>query len=142
MIQRVQTLYLILAAICSLGLTTILTLWKGTGDVFAMDLLKSSELLLRLIPVFFIISGLMSVLTIGLFKKRKRQFVLNRLNILINFFLLGILIYYLLTLSGDAEVSEKGIGVFLPIVNIVLLVLANKAIQKDENLVKSVDRLR
>jgi hypothetical protein len=31
---------------------------------------------------------------------------------------------------------------FLPIVSIVFLVLANKAIKKDEDLVKSVDRLR
>jgi hypothetical protein len=31
---------------------------------------------------------------------------------------------------------------FLPIVAIVLLVLANKSIKKDEDLVKSVDRLR
>jgi hypothetical protein len=31
---------------------------------------------------------------------------------------------------------------FLPIVAIVLLVLSNKAIKKDEELVKSVDRLR
>jgi hypothetical protein len=31
---------------------------------------------------------------------------------------------------------------FLPVISIVLLVLANKAIKKDEALVKSVDRLR
>jgi hypothetical protein len=51
-------------------------------------------------------------------------------------------VYRLLTLSGEAMVSEKGIGMFLPIVAIVFLVLANKAIKKDEDLVKSVDRLR
>jgi len=53
-------------------------------------------------------------------------------------------IYRTLTVSGEASeiVSEKGIGMFLPIVSIVLLVLANKAIKKDEDLVKSVDRLR
>jgi hypothetical protein len=40
------------------------------------------------------------------------------------------------------QISEKGIGMFLPIISIVLLVMANKAIKKDEALVKSVDRLR
>ncbi|OSS38566.1 hypothetical protein C723_2549 [Christiangramia flava JLT2011] len=40
------------------------------------------------------------------------------------------------------DISEKGIGMFLPIVSIVFLVLANKAIKRDEDLVKSVDRLR
>jgi hypothetical protein len=44
--------------------------------------------------------------------------------------------------SGEAAVSEKGIGMFIPIASIVFLVLANKAIKKDEDLVKSVDRLR
>jgi hypothetical protein len=65
-----------------------------------------------------------------------------RLTILINLILLGLLIYVSLTLPGEASVSEKGIGMFIPILAILLLVLANKAIKKDEDLVKSVDRLR
>jgi hypothetical protein len=52
------------------------------------------------------------------------------------------LIYLSLTLSGETSVSEKGIGMFLPILVILLIVLANKAIKKDEDLVKSADRLR
>jgi ABC-type polysaccharide transport system permease subunit len=60
----------------------------------------------------------------------------------LNLILLGLFVYRLLTLSGETSVSEKGIGMFLPIVAIVFLVLANKAIKKDEDLVKSVDRLR
>jgi hypothetical protein len=47
-----------------------------------------------------------------------------------------------LTLSGETAVSEKDIGMFIPIIVIVLLAIANKAIKKDEDLVKSVDRLR
>ncbi|MEM8927237.1 MAG: DUF4293 family protein, partial [Bacteroidota bacterium] len=38
--------------------------------------------------------------------------------------------------------SEKGIGMLIPVFSIVFLVLANRAIKKDEDLVKSVDRLR
>ena len=61
---------------------------------------------------------------------------------LTNLFLLGLLIYLSLILPGEAAVSEKGIGMFFPVIVILLLVLANKAIKKDEDLVKSVDRLR
>ena len=43
---------------------------------------------------------------------------------------------------GENDISEKGVGMFIPILSIVLLALANKAIKKDEDLVKSVDRLR
>ena len=77
------------------------------------------------------------------FKKRQHQFVLNRLSIFLNLILLGLFVYCSLNISGEAPVvSEKGIGMFLPILAIVLLVLSNKAIQKDEDLVKSADRLR
>jgi hypothetical protein len=48
----------------------------------------------------------------------------------------------LLSLPGEPANSEKGIGLLLPVFSIVLLALANKAIKKDESLVKSVDRLR
>ena len=50
--------------------------------------------------------------------------------------------YHLLSLPGETVVSEKGIGVFIPLLVVVFLVLSNKAIIKDEKLVKSVDRLR
>jgi hypothetical protein len=71
---------------------------------------------------------------------------MGRLNIILNLILLGLFIYRSLNLSGETDpakvVSEKGIGMILPIVSIVFLGLANKAIKKDEDLVKSVDRLR
>jgi hypothetical protein len=77
-----------------------------------------------------------------MYKNRKLQFVLGRLAIILNFILLGFFVYQSLMVSGEAEASEKGIGMLLPIVSIVFLALANKAIKKDEDLVKSVDRLR
>lgn len=85
---------------------------------------------------------MLTIVSIISYKKRQNQFVLNRLNIILNLILLGLFVYRSLNLSGETLVSEKGIGMFLPIVAIVLLVLANKAIKKDEDLVKSVDRLR
>ena len=144
MIQRIQSLYLFVCAAISLGLTFVFSLWKNVKEVeyFVMNLLVENPMNIKIIPILFIVSGLMSVVSIFLFKNRKNQFVINRLNILINLILLGVLIYHLLTLSGDTQVSEKGIGVVLPVIVVVLLVMANKAIKKDEDLVKSVDRLR
>ena len=89
------------------------------------------------------LSTTLTLFSIISFKKRQNQFVTNRLNIILNLILLGLFVYRSLNLSGGtAEVSEKGIGMFLPIGAIVFLVLANKATKKDEDLVKSVDRLR
>ena len=144
MVQRIQSLYLFFSAIISLGLIFVFALWENVDKIefFAMDLFDESNLAYNVVPILFLFSGLMSLLSLSLFKTRLKQFILNRFNILINLILLGVLIYHLLTLSREAEVSEKGIGVVLPIIVIVLLVLANKAIKKDEDLVKSVDRLR
>jgi len=144
MIQRIQSLYLLIAAVISLGLTSVFPLWtnKAGTDYNALNLITESDMAIMVVPILFILSGIISLISIFLYKKRKNQFVITRLNILINLILLGVLIYHLLTLSGETQVSEKGIGVGLPIIVIVLLVLANKAIKGDEDLVKSVDRLR
>ncbi|WP_179336799.1 DUF4293 domain-containing protein [Winogradskyella ludwigii] len=136
MIQRIQTLYLFLAAVISAGLIFVFHLWTNNEEakVFALD----NYLYLGL----FLGSALLSLISIFRFKDRKSQFVLGRLNIILNLILLGIFVYQSQNLSGETNVSEKGIGILLPIFSIVCLVLANKAIKKDEDLVKSVDRLR
>lgn len=144
MVQRIQSIYLLVAGIISGGLTFLVSLWSNsqTDVIYVVDLFSGNSILEKSIPALFFISALVALVTIFLFKNRQLQFVLNRLNILINLFLLGLLIYLSQTLSGEASVSEKGIGMFFPIIVILLLVLANRAIKKDEDLVKSVDRLR
>jgi len=107
-----------------------------------MDSFNSNNTLLIVMAVLFFLSALLTFVAIFQFKKRQLQFVLGRLSILTNFILLGILVYFSQNLSGEINVSEKGIGLLIPILTIVLVVMANKAIKKDEELVKSVDRLR
>ena len=136
MIQRLQTLYLFLAAVISGGLIFVFYLWINNegAKVFALDNYTYLGM--------FLGSSLLSLISIFRFKNRQSQFVLGRLNIILNFVLLGVIVYQSLNLSGEINVSEKGIGMLLPVFSIVCLALANKAIKKDEDLVKSVDRLR
>ncbi len=136
MLQRIQTVYLLLAAGISAGLIFVFHLWISNKDVKVFA--KDDMLYLSI----FLGSAILSVISIFMYKNRKSQFVLGRLNIILNFILLGFFVYQSLTVSGETMVSEKGIGMLLPILSIVLLALANKAIKKDEDLVKSVDRLR
>ncbi|CAM1339495.1 DUF4293 domain-containing protein [Tenacibaculum aestuarii] len=145
MIQRIQSIYLLVAGVISGGLTFLFSLWNTTQTnptTYVIDLFTGNSILEKLVPVSFFISAFISIASVFLFRNRQLQFVMNRLNILINLFLLGILIYLSQTLSGEASVSEKGIGMFFPVIVILLLFLANRAIKKDEDLVKSVDRLR
>ena len=136
MIQRIQTIYLLISAGISGGLIFLFQLWTTPNGM----LLYARDEILFLI--MFLGSAVLALISIFMFKDRKLQFVLGRLNIILNFILLGLFVYRSLNLSGETEVSEKGIGMLLPIFSIVFLVLANKAIKKDEDLVKSVDRLR
>lgn len=76
------------------------------------------------------------------FKKRKRQILLNNINIFINALLTGLLVIWLLSLSGGDLSPKKGIELAFPLFSFVMLFLANKYIKKDEKLVKSVDRIR
>ncbi len=136
MIQRIQTFYMALAGIISGVLPWLLTLYRDAdgASVFAVDV--------PAVLITFLGVAVLAFISIFLYKKRQNQFVLNRLNLIVNLFLLGFFVYRSLNLSGETVVSEKGIGMLIPVFSIVFLVLANRAIKKDEDLVKSVDRLR
>jgi membrane protease YdiL (CAAX protease family) len=138
MLQRIQTVYLLIVFIAAAVLPYLFPLWKING--VAVKFNENNQILY---VVLFGLSTVFTLISIISFKNRKQQFVLNRLNLILNLILLGLFVYRSLNLSGEAQVvTEKGIGMFLPILSIVMLVLANKAIKKDEDLVKSVDRLR
>lgn len=136
MLQRIQTIYLLIASIICGGLIFMFPIWKLNDGVEVYAISNIVVLCL------FLVSAILSLIAIFMYKNRKLQFVLGRLAIILNFILLGFFVYQSLTVSGEVEASEKGIGMLLPIVSIVFLALANKAIKKDEDLVKSVDRLR
>ncbi|MEZ4837961.1 DUF4293 family protein [Flavobacterium sp.] len=136
MLQRIQSVYLLGAILCSGILPFLLPLWydeNGFPFYFQGDLP---------ISILFGFSALLATLAIISYRKRQHQFVLCRLNIILNVILLLLFVLYAPKLSGDPYVSKKGIGLVLPLLSIVFLALANIAIQKDEKLVKSSGRLR
>lgn len=129
MIQRIQTIWTFLAVLAAVFLFI-------TGQ----DVLISETLpVLNVACVVLVLIGLLSVFS---YKNRKRQILLNNISIIINVLLVGILIYWLLSLSGGIQIPEKGIEPIFPFIAIVCLFIANIYIKKDERLVKSVDRLR
>ena len=122
MIQRIQTVYMLIVAIVT-----------GLPVLFGLDWVRT---------IVFALSAVLAIYSIFKYKKRSVQQWLNWLNILINFTLLGIFVYRMLNSPGESFISEKGVGVFAPVLSIVFLFMANKAIRRDEKLVKSADRLR
>lgn len=135
MIQRKQSIYLFFAGLVSGISTWVADLWKVSTEWLQPEDNGVTFLL-------FLISAALSVVTIFMYKNRKRQMLVNGVNILLNILLIGYLAYSLSTLPGGFSNSEKGIGLIVPFISILLVFIANRAIKKDEELVKSVDRFR
>ena len=129
MIQRIQTIFLLIVVIAQV------LLHFQSLDV---ELFGSSYVVIALSLVSF----LLAIISIFSYKKRVRQILLNNINIFINALLTGLLIYWLLNLSGGIDFPEKGIELAFPLISLFCLFMANIFIRKDEKLVKSVDRIR
>lgn len=134
MIQRIQSVYLLLAALCSAGL------------IFVFPLFRTPEKAIMVMgdPLYtglFLGSGALSLIAIFLFRSRQNQVVVNRLNIILNFVTFGFIVYNYVEI-GLAKNYQPTPGTFIPIATIIFIILANRAIMKDEALVRSADRLR
>ena len=149
MIQRIQSLYLLLAAIAGIAVARF-DLWKATftqGTVAGTDTFNATSN--YMVFIVLIISILLSVGCIFLYKNRKLRFRLTVVNLLLSVGIMA-LIYLKIQdsaqkLSAGGAVSIRGsylIPAFLPVVMIVCLFLAARGIYKDEKLIKSLDRLR
>tara|TARA_B100001063_G_C16715162_1_gene530281 strand:+ start:429 stop:839 length:411 start_codon:yes stop_codon:yes gene_type:complete len=136
MFFRIQTFYLFIASLCSGVLSFFLPL-KLYYDNTTTTILDQYEYLL-----LFAFSTILSIIAIFQYNKRQNQYVLGRLNMIINLILLGLFVCRSLINNIEYYNFESGVGFLLPVITILLLVLANRAIKKDEELVKSVDRLR
>lgn len=150
MIQRIQTIYLLLVT----GLL-ITTMFLAMGRFVLSDTLiyTFTPLGLAADNVFYSTWGVFAILllstiiafaTIFLFNNRMLQI---RMSIFCSILLVG---YYLTFLSFvfvmkdklNATAFDVSFGVCLPLVAIILLYLAIRAIGKDEVMVKAADRLR
>jgi len=163
MIQRIQSVFLLLAVIFQLllffyPLYTLKTTSidkpvqtvKMTGyniSNFAAGDEKNKQAqplpLPLTINLILIIGG---IVTIFMFKNRKQQMTICRFLILLETALIVALVYALDTangvLSGLPFNKSYSVIAVLPIINVVLFFLAFRAINKDEMKVRAADRLR
>ncbi len=150
MIQRIQTLFLLFATVLNAFLLALPLPFAESSQavqdsaLFAdkqYDVFDQTALV-----ILFGLGTLLALAAIFLFKKRPVQIQLTRFAFITT--LLGMLIAVVLVLNDSAlaKASEVAIddepGAFLPFLSLVMLWLAMRYIQKDENLVKSMDRLR
>ncbi len=157
MLQRKQSIFLFLAAVC--GALTFLFpvdtfvqgdrtfLFRTTG-FFMADGTAVVDAVAK-IP-FGILLGFLSALLlviIFLFKDRPRQLKFTRA---VNLLIIAVVVFLFITDNSIRAYLEQGgpvqntygIAAGLPLLMIVFILLAERGIRQDEALVKSMDRLR
>ena len=142
MIQRIQSLYLLLAALISAILFYIPLFEMPVSDAGTLPrqfMITSNALLLILSSA----AGIFSFAVIFIFKNRSFQLKACRLILIVVFVMIGLLFYTSDTISNglDQKVVFKA-GTYLPLLQVVFIFLAHRAIKKDDELVRSADRLR
>ena len=133
MIQRLQSLMLLLAALCSLIIVFYfpvlhLKIYNTDNYIFLTEKLSFARL-----SVFLSVG--LNIFSIFQFKRRSRQIFVNQISKL----LLSIAFIIIIFQRGDLNFA---IGLFLFVIPYLLIILANYLIRKDEKLVKSADRIR
>lgn len=157
MLQRIQTVYLFLAAIAGIllfffPLANFYDEMAGNYRFFitgveSMDPNPRMTFSFWFTSPLWIITGiasLLSLITILLYQNRILQIRLVAFNIL---FIILLIVLIFLFYAGKLEKlvlieASYQEGVFFPLVSLLFLVLANRSIRRDESKVKAADRLR
>lgn len=147
MIQRIQTIYIFIAAVLT-GLLLRLDFAElaVNGELYvfnAMGITRGDEVIFDGLPVMAFI-GLITLIhfvVIFMYKRRIRQIRLLAFTVILLLGLLGILFYFIYAGFQDVEVLYK-IPMIFPLIAAILDYLAIRAIGKDEALVRSLDRIR
>jgi len=142
MIQRIQTVFLLLATLVSASLLyfPLFELPAMAPDPAPREFMITSSALLLILNAAI---GVFSFVVIFLFKNRSLQLKACRLVLILIFIMIGLLFYTSDTLSNglDQKVIFK-IGTYLPLLQVIFVFLAHRGIKKDDELVRSADRLR
>ena len=130
MIQRIQTIYLLMISIVAI---------LGVFLFTPTELVGFGLLTPVVLKIYFVLTGGLSTLTLNLFKRRKTQLSLNRLHYFFQI-LASIGLVYEISNTSDLEALLPWLAI--PILILILLLLSSNAIKKDEDLIRSIDRLR
>lgn len=152
MIQRIQTVYLLLAAI--LMAVTVFSpivdlqsqsvcLLNGLG-CYVSDAPTHINYLLWIASGLLAISTLITLVNIFSYKNRKKQIKMCRttsLIIILLYVIIGIYLFWA-NQTSSIELSSLKYGIILPLIALILILLASSRIKSDEKLVQSLNRIR
>lgn len=138
MIQRIQSVYLLLVIIaCVAYIFVPVGQVKTPENVIEIWLIKND------IPIMIgaIVVAVFAFAAIFLFNNRITQMKVVLINIVFSVVLIGLFLFGLFKYMGIQNYTF-GVGAILPIFILLFNILAYSSIKADENLVRSMDRLR
>lgn len=152
MIQRIQTLFLLASAILLFVINiSHIAQFEIEGSVFFLDsyqfsdidgkLFQDTHTLIHLVSLI-VLAGLLNMVTIFLYKKRQLQIRFCIYSIILQISVIGLILFYTHIARADAEFVRFCFGAFIPLITIILTFLAFKNIRKDDDLIKSLNRIR
>ncbi len=154
MIQRIQTVYLFLAAV-TIGLVFAFPLADLlVNDKFLFifryrglyEIKDNQEILsVHSFPLagLFAINLLITIVSIFLYKKRGLQMRLCIINIIMLLASPGVIYYYIaIAFASYKAVVDYSLFALMPIIAAILVYMAYRGVRKDELLVMSMDRIR
>ena len=159
MIQRIQTVFMFLVAVAML-LVLIFPIWHQVNpsqtqmasldawnltivEVATGEIVESSSKIVIAILAF--VSMGLALFSIFQYKNRTRQMFLNMMNSLAMVINVGIIIWFSHNANEMINPQVNGafvIGFWAIFAGMIMNLLANRFIRKDEALVRSVDRIR
>jgi amino acid transporter len=140
MIQRIQTVFLLLTTITGVLFLSgdLVSLSNSNEGQVAVDISESVY-----IAALIVLVSLISFITIFFYRKRKVQLRLTTVSIVLNIILILALAYYIYHFTAAFGLSlVPGLNLLYPLLMLIFLFLAYRGIKKDEEIVKSYDRLR
>lgn len=159
MIQRIQSVFLFLIAIAMICVL-FLPIWSKTdanGQEYILNAFSlapgttttgepAMSKTTVAIAVLSILAALVAIYEIFQYKNRLTQMKLGFLNTLLLAAVMGCCFYYV-NYVGEAMIKSQArgeyeAGFYLPLLALALNALSNRFIRRDEQLVRSVDRLR
>ncbi len=164
MIQRIQSLLFLFASLCNLG-TLFFPFWQFqntekielvSGIQLETTSTQSSAIVASTINFLeqplhtgifglTVLCSLIILVIIFLYQNRKRQMNLGYVSIVLLLIQIGLMAYF--TYKGPYSISSEDqgmvqLGFAFPVVALVLTWIGIRSVKKDEDLIRSVDRIR
>lgn len=153
MIQRIQTVYLLVSIIClsivAFGTTLFIGFiengkWVLTSH--SLDKKMSNTELDKLanspLYIVFLAVAVLCLITIFNYKNLKRQIMIARVTSVLYFLSIAIVAVNMYIVSKEAKSVSFGFGFYLLMIGLVASIMAINSIKKDYKLIDSLNRLR